>query len=357
MTACLPLVPGTLDTAKWSFTTRRVSASAITCLVDDLSKARSGDLVLGRVAAIGSHKRIQLRTGRGADLYIGDHVVLACGDRYAPDQFEGVARLDPDGADMLASGGVLGHMRHRNQRMAAPTRIVPLGLLGNASGQVVNVEQFALDAQGRARPEIVIGVVGTSMNSGKTTAAASLIHGLERAGHRVAAIKATGTGAYGDFNAYTDAGASSVLDFLDCGMVSTYLQPVERIGAALNTLLAQAAESRCRVAVVELADGVYQRETAALLGTPEVLARFDAFLFAVADPVSAVGGVAELSRLGIAPFAITGMLSRSPLGRAEAEAQTGVAVIPREHLMDPALATALMHSVQQSKRPACPSPA
>ena len=76
------------------------------------------------------------------------------------------------------------------------------------------------------------------MNSGKTTAVASLAHGLSAAGHRVAAIKATGTGAFGDFNAFVDTGARYVADFTDAGMVSTYLQPLDRIEAGLDTLLA-----------------------------------------------------------------------------------------------------------------------
>ena len=50
----------------------------------------------------------------------------------------------------------------------------------------------------------------------------------------VAALKATGTGAFGDFNAYTDAGAGYVADFTDVGMVSTYRQPLSRIEAGLG---------------------------------------------------------------------------------------------------------------------------
>ena len=44
----------------------------------------------------------------------------------------------------------------------------------------------------------VLIVAGTAMNAGKTTAAARLIKGLQRAGLRVGAAKVTGTGAGGD---------------------------------------------------------------------------------------------------------------------------------------------------------------
>ncbi len=269
-------------------------------------------------------------------------MVLACAARYAPDQFEGVAELDPDGADMLASGGILGRKRQSHQRMSAPTRVVPLGLLAERAGAVVNLAAYGLKPAPRPPGLPVIGVVGASMNAGKTVTVASLSHGLRRAGHRVAAIKATGTGAYGDFNAYRDAGAAFVADFTDVGMASTYLQPVARIAARLDTLLAAAAQANCDVAVVEIADGVLRSETAALLGDPETRAAFAGFLFAAPDALAGAGGCHALRAGGIEPIALTGKLSCSPLAAAEAEAATGVHVLGRDELCDPAIAASLL---------------
>ncbi len=243
MTAVTPISLTCLAQAKWAFATRRVPREHAVCLSEALADAISGDLVLGRVERIGSQKRIQLAEGRNSTLYEGDLVVLACGNRYAPDQFEGLAELDPNGADLLAGGGVLGRMRHRHARMSAPTRMVPLGLVANKSGEVINLADYALQPAPRPEGLTVICAVGASMNSGKTTAVASLAHGLTRAGHWVAAIKATGTGAFGDFNAFVDTGANYVADFIDAGMVSTYRQPPDRIESGLNTLLAHAASS------------------------------------------------------------------------------------------------------------------
>ncbi|WVJ71404.1 hypothetical protein FLP41_03630 (plasmid) [Paracoccus marcusii] len=64
------------------------------------------------------------------------------------------------------------------------------------------------------------------MNSGKTLATAQLALGLRRAGYRVAALKGTGTGAFGDLNEYADTGAHLVADFTDAGMVTTYQEPL-----------------------------------------------------------------------------------------------------------------------------------
>jgi hypothetical protein len=330
------------DHVKWAFTTRRVTRSDAVRLNNDLSDAVSGDLVLGLIDVIGSQKNIQLAEGRPSELYPGDRVVLACGARYAPDQFEGVAELGGHGADMLAAGGVLGRMRRCHDRMSAPTRVIPVGRLANLVGRVLNLADYALAPAARPARLTALGVVGASMNAGKTTAVASLVHGLRRGGLRVAALKATGTGAYGDFNAYRDAGATFVADFTDVGMVSTYLEPVPRIVAGLDTLLAAAADAECDVAVVELADGVFQAETATLLQDPSVLTAFAGFVFAAPDALAAAGGCRTLRDWGIEPAALTGRLSCSPLGAAEAEAATGVEVLTRANLCDPAIATSLV---------------
>lgn len=341
MTALGNMVPGMLARAKWAFSTRRVVREDAQSLLENLGTAQSGDLVLGRVDRIGSHKRIQLAEGRASELYTGDLVVLACGDRYAPDQFEGLGELDPSGADMLAAGGVLGRMRFRHTRISPPTRVIPLGIVADASGTAINVARYALSKAVRPMGLTVVGVVGTSMNSGKTTATAALAHGLSRAGYSVAAIKATGTGAFGDFYTFVDSGALYVADFTDAGMVSTYRQSRDRIEAGLNTLLGHAADRGCEVAIVELADGLFQKETADLLKEPRVRDGFAGVIFAAPDALAAAGGCGVLRSMGIEPAAVTGMVSCSPLGSAEAETATGVSVITRDTLRNPDQAKSL----------------
>ncbi len=345
----IPLVstPDPARNAKWAFSTRRVPRDRVAGLGPVTSAIRSGDVILGRVDRIGSHRRIQLASGRPAELYEGDFVVLACGARYAPDQFEGVAEIDPDGTDMLAGGGVLGRMRARHARMATPTRVVPLGLLRDDAGAAINLADHALAERPRPSSGLtVIGAVGASMNAGKTTAVASLAHGLVRAGYRVAALKATGTGAFGDFNAYVDSGAQVVADFVDTGMVSTYGEPLERIETGLETLLGYAGAQGCEVALIELADGVFQAETAGLLRTSGVRDGFDGILFAAPDAASAVGGCAVLRDMGIEPDVVTGMVGCSPLATLEAESAGGVRIVTKDTLADPAGAGAILAEIR-----------
>lgn len=339
------------ERAKWAFSARRVAQGDVAGLIEDARGARAGDLVLARVARIGQHRNIQLAAGRPSQLYEGDLIVMPCGARYAADQFEGVAEIGAE-ADMLAGGGVLGRMREKHGKMGAPTRVTPLGLLADARGAALNLSAYALAPAPRPAGISAIAVVGASMNAGKTATTASLAHGLARAGRRVAAIKATGTGAFGDYNAYLDAGAHVVLDFTDCGMASTYREAPARLSAALDTLLAEAAARGCDAAVVEFADGVLQTETDALISDPVLRSAFGGFLFATGCALSAVGGVSALAARGIAPLALSGLVARSPLLAAEAEAATGLRVLDLGDLCDPAEAAALIRRAESGAREA-----
>lgn len=334
-----------LHDAKWAFSTRRVNRTDAVHLDTCFEKARSGDLLLSRVSQIGSHRRVQLTNGRPSELYPDDLVIAACGARYASDQFEGIARIESDGCDLLAGGGCVGTMQLAHAKMKRPTRLIPLGLLADADHRVLNLDRYALPYPEHPRRLPAVGVIGASMNAGKTTAVAAMVHGLQRAGYRVAAIKSTGTGAFGDYNAYVDAGAHFVGDFTDTGMVSTYLQPIEQLNQALNTLFDAAARAGCDIAVVEFADGVLQRETRSLLSRDNVRSAFAGFIYAVPDALAAVGGCVALRQLGITPAALTGLISRSPLDINEAEEATGLPVLGRETLADPAPSAALLHTL------------
>lgn len=333
--------------AKWAFSTRRVARDDVQGLSKKFAHANSGDLVLGRVSSIGQHKGLQLSTGRRSILYLGDFIVAACGARYAPDQFEGVAEINPKGADLLAGGGCLGRMVQKNAKVSAPTSIEPIGLLTRKGGDTINLAYYALTPTRQTSAVPVIAVFGSSMNAGKTTAATALARGLKQAGWTVSALKGTGTGAFGDFNAATDAGAHYVADFTDAGMVSTYLQPLGRVKATVETLIAQACARGADIIVLEIADGLFQRETAALLADGEFRSWLTGAIFACGDPMAAAGGVAEMVRVGLKPAALTGVLSCSPMSSAEAFAATGVPVLTKQDLSDPAEASALANALIQ----------
>lgn len=343
---CIPL--SHCDMAKWAFTTRRVARDDVCGYSTSFEHARSGDLVLCEIVEIGQHKNIQLASRRMSASYPGDFVVLCLGDRYAPDQFLASAVIDGETIDLVAGGGVAGRVDAAHASMKRPTRLRPVGLLTGASDQVLNVADYALPRLAPNDQVTVIGVVGASMNSGKTTAAAGLAHGLVRAGYPAAGVKATGTGAFGDFNSFEDGGAAA-FDFTDAGMATTYRMPLERIEDGFDTLVATAAAQGAQAVVVEIADGVFQQETCEILKSSRIRDRLDGILFAAPDALGALGGVLVLEQMGLAPFAISGMVSCSPLATAEAHAVTGLPILTRQDLWSPDV---ISHHVVPLMRPA-----
>ncbi|MEM8871149.1 MAG: DUF1611 domain-containing protein [Pseudomonadota bacterium] len=334
MTKMTPFNPALCDIAKWAFTTRRVDRNDVRGVSNDYANAEAGDLMLCEITEIGQHKKIQLAERRASTSYPGDLVVLCLGDRYAPDQFLSSAVIDDDLTDLVAGGGVVGRIDAAHDFMEEPTRLKPIGLLTGARGQVLNVADYALPAMPADSDVTVIGVFGASMNSGKTTAATSLAHGLIRSCYAAAGVKATGTGAFGDFNSFEDGGAPA-LDFTDVGMATTFRMPLERIEDGFETLVATAAARGAEVVVVEIADGVFQQETRQILHSSRIRDRLDGILFAAPDALSALGGVTVLNQMGLTPFAISGMVSCSPLAKSEAAEVTGLPILSREDLWSP----------------------
>lgn len=334
-----------LQWAKWAFTTRHVRRKDIEVVLPASTACAPGQLLLAEVTQLGQHDGVQLDCGRRSQLYVGDRIVVCLGNRYAPDQFEGIAQIE-DGqvCELLAGGGVAGVVRHRHGRMRAATALRVLGVLGCADRHPINIAAYALplpDPKPFDAPRIpVMVVVGSSMNAGKTTACASLIHGLARDGWRVGAVKVTGTGSFGDVQSYADAGAAEVLDFTDAGLASTYLVAPSVVERTSRRLIAELESRGCDVVVVEVADGLLQQETAALLASPTWRGALGRALFAAADAMGAVAGVLQLRRLGWDVSAFTGLVTASPLAASEATAalraaDVAVPCLSRDELRSP----------------------
>src|SRR5262245_59629883 len=77
---------------------------------DHEARPRCGDLVLARVDEVGHHKRLELRNGRRAHLFEGDHLIVCYGNRYAPAEFEAEVPWDFGPCDLVAAGGIASRM-------------------------------------------------------------------------------------------------------------------------------------------------------------------------------------------------------------------------------------------------------
>ena len=323
-----PIEAQRVAAAKTAYTARRVDQSAITTLLSGDVGPRSGDLVLARVACLGHHKRIELVHGRRAPLFIGDEIIACFGNRYAPDQFEAQVPDSLVSCNLVAAGGIAGHCLSQHGSTKSPTVIEPLGLLGDGNGRVINISDWALQPSGskRSRP-LVFAVAGTSMNAGKTSSAAYFIKGLVNSGMKVGAAKVTGTGAGGDVWMMKDAGAAMVLDFTDVGFASTFRASAAEVQGIFTRLTHILCEAGVDAIVVEVADGLFQHETAALLKSDVFRNGVDGVIFAAGEAMGACAGVQWLEQHDLSVLAISGRVSASPLASREVQGITGLPVM------------------------------
>ena len=346
-----------LERAKWAYTTRFVeqfvslSHDSFELITDGDYTPQAGDVVLARVVEIGQHKALESPHSRRQNLFLDDDIVVAYGARYASDQFHAVVPENLAPCNLAAAGGMAATVVEQHGRMKKPTVIIPVGVLKDRHGVVTlqRAAQYSVDPDittKRDRPGHrvpVIAVLGTSMNSGKSTTLACLARGLSRAGLTVAAGKATGTGAGNDSRLFSDAGAHTVIDFTDFGYSSTFQLNYEDLqGLFLRVVDQLATPSRDGVepdvVLVEIADGLFQLETARLLACEEFESVVDHIVFAAGDSLGAVGGVGLLHDMGRVPSLVSGVVTASPLAAKESRDALDVPVTGTYRLCEPAVA-------------------
>lgn len=303
-----------IEIARRSFVTRRADLGEVARLIE-AAVPRAGDLVLARVGTLGHHRRLQLSSGRRSWLFPDDEIIVAYGHRYAPQQFEALVPHSLAPCHLVAAGGIAAHAVGWHQRILAPTEIEPVGLLARADGSRLNLRDWAIPRPSRVSlcPPIVIAITGTSMDSGKTTSGAHLVRGLRLADYSVGTAKLTGTGACNDVDWMRDAGARAVLDFTDAGYASTHRLATSELIEIGEHLLDHLAQSSVDVAVVEIADGLGQPETAALLDSDWARAVFDGVVFCAGDALGACAGREWLKQRGHRVLCISGLLTSAPL--------------------------------------------
>lgn len=341
-----------LARAKRGFTTRNIPVSALTLISTDSCRPAPGDVVLARVVTIGQHKQVELPTSRKATLFEGDEVILAYGNRYAPDQFEALVPDDLGPCALAAAGGVAGRVAVQNARMKDATTIEPIGLFIHADGAAINLADFALRTSGPKRKVPCIAVAGGSMNAGKTTTAAALVRGLALSGLKVGAAKITGTGAGNDSGLMRDAGAAVVYDFTDAGLATTYKATHFELERCASTLAAALTSEGVDVMVFEIADGLFQEETSWLVENSNVLRKLvDGYLYAGESAASVALGVHWLRQHALL-LGVSGLVSQSPLACREILNATGYPCLTREELATPQQAQIFLNALAPKNKKA-----
>lgn len=293
---------------------------------------QAGDLIYGIIDCIGQHSSLENASGRIHMIHDGTKAIFVFGNRYAPDFYEGLVPSEmTDEVNLLARSGVVGVVKTKNSMIKDPTKVKISGYVCDEKGDVLNTRDFPLikprnTIKKEPRSRMIL-VCGTSMNSGKSMAAAACCWALTTIGYNVRASKVTGTASLKDILLMNDAGASRYADFTYLGYPSTYLLTKQELLGIFNQLDLKYANNPKNFWVVELADGVIQRETAMLLSSPEVVSRIHRLIFCANDAFGAIGGLRTLKeKFNLIPDAISGICSSSPLHTRELSEFTNIPV-------------------------------
>lgn len=293
---------------------------------------RAGDVVYGEITRIGHHSSLENVSGRIHAIHNGTRAIFVYGNRYAPDHYEGlVPKSHAEQVALLARSGVIGDLVTKNSLMKDPTTVRIIGAVYDGNGRALNTRDYpaitprtTVKKQPRAR---LVLVCGTSMNSGKSSAAAACCWALSTLGYDVRGTKVTGTASLKDILHMNDAGAGHYADFTHLGFPSTYMLPEADLLHIFDTLDLKYANNPKNFWVVEFADGINQRETAMLLASPAVTSRIHRLIFCATDAFSAIGGLGVLkSHFDLRPHALSGVCSSSPLHLRELAAFTSIPV-------------------------------
>lgn len=300
-----------------------IQASMVGGHVPADERPQPGDVIFGRIANLGHHRELENKNGRIHRLTDSSTALFVYGNRYATDAFEALVPDEPTHyADLVARSGVIGRVQVRNSRVLAPTTVRILGRVVDRDGKPLSTRDHSLVAPQASVKKLprskLILVVGTAMNSGKSTAAVAVCWALTAMGHKVRASKVTGTASLKEILHVNDAGASVYNDFTYLGYPSTYMLAQDEVLGIFNDLDLKYANNPRNFWVVEVADGLLQRETAMLLSSPQVKERIHRLVFCASDVFGAIGGLHVLDdSYDLQPDAISGLVASSPLGTRE----------------------------------------
>jgi hypothetical protein len=301
---------------------------------------KAGDVAVFRVLEIGKHKAIQGESGKNSYIFPGDYIMATFGNRYATNQFEGyVPNQYCEEYHILGMGGAIGIVEtmHAKMEKLGITTLKLVGYATDKNKKVINTHYMTSDpvkfTPGKPRDFKIVLSVGSSMDSGKTTSAAYLCRGLKNAGNKVAFIKLTGTVFSKDKHFVKDCGADHVIDFSNLGFPSTYMYSMEDLLDLYEGLLTQVAKHKPDYVVMEIADGLLQRETNMLLQNKEFMSTIDDILLSCGDSLSVLSGIDYLDRINFRPFAISGLINVSPLLVKEVCQTLPIPVLTLEDLM------------------------
>lgn len=309
----------------YGFATHIIPHTAMHGLVPLHRMPSVGDVVLTKVLTRGQIGAIEDRHSTPTKIFPGDQIVTVFSNHHAPDHcVQNVPSQAVTTCDLLSSGGVCGASSLTHTTKQVPTRLRLLGAICNPNGEPLNQRQFGLQPCRMAGGGDVIAVIDATGTSGKTDTISTLVRVLSQDGLRVAVARLTGIATSNERHFYARCGAQPVLDFTDAGYPATTMLRLRELLHITDTLVSHLRASGADYILIELADGIFQRETRLLLDQPGFKASIDHVIFAAGDSLSAAYGVRYCQQRGLPLRAVSGTLTRNPQMMREVEERMGM---------------------------------
>jgi hypothetical protein len=310
------------------------------CKIMDKSQWATGDYLVGKYlcqdhehayasapVSDASNHFCELPTGRHRYYLPGDIMIGALGSRNATQELCGdwwqIEHPNPNGGptilDDIVGAGLFGKKTSRSSRYPSHAQF---DYQGHAfrRGKKICMKDFVpaedeIPSQ-LAPPECpTILIIGTSMSCGKSCTGRVVIRSLqEMAIPNIMAAKLTGAGYYNDILGFSDAGATSVLDFVDVGLPSTVLPP-EEYRKSLQKLFGMINTRHPDVQVIEAGASPCESYNGQVVLEAFCHHKNLFVILCASDAYAVTGAKQHLATVGIKPDLVAGIIANTSAGR------------------------------------------
>lgn len=278
--------------------------------------AEEGAVVIAQAGAHdGTHNVFEHTDGRLGRLIEGDIIPVVLGTRYAMKEYsctvpETVSVNDELG--FMCESGLVGQTQGFNEHWGTPMKVRILGAALRDDQPIMMRDAGLPMQQSLTASKPLIGIVGTAMDTGKTTIITKIAHHFRKTGTKLAGIKATGVGFLQDPLNMQDAGLDPVLSFMDTGIPSTCADAQTTIESTLGLLHQVNQNEAVDAIVIEFGDGIIgQYHVSDILAHPDIQRHLSVLIVTATDYTAAWGAKQSLAQIGLSPDIISGPVANN----------------------------------------------
>ncbi|MFD2564394.1 hypothetical protein [Aquimarina rubra] len=276
----------------------------------------TGDYVVCKIIDAGSTElKLELPNGRMRGVIGEESIVGALGERFATLEATGTWKEVKNDLKMnvLTAAGLLGKLTSKSVFIPNMIEVIYTAHAFR-DDKKLTMNSFVKPLKEVSLNIPVILFVGTSMSAGKTTSARIVTNLFKQAGLQVVGAKLTGAGRYKDILAMKDAGADSVLDFVDVGLPSS-ICPREEYYRKLRLLLSKIALQKADVAVIEIGASPLESYNGDI-AIDTIREQIKCVILSASDPYAVYG---IMKAFDIIPDIVTGISTNTLAGRKMVE--------------------------------------